>query len=152
MNPTSGDQCNAPKDGDPLPDHYQIVRLPNRPGQEEFDFKPKPSESTIHVVNSTGKKAEGFSVLGPPSDKDNPLKPLEAGQAGKDEFKNAFKVNKKQVFTVSAKDLRDNGFDVIKDSTKSLPSHATIIKKGGGAWSPEDSGKLAKLFGTQKVK
>jgi hypothetical protein len=148
-----GKKCPDPQDGDPLPDHYQIVRVPVKPGQEAFQFKPKSGETTIHKVNATGKKEEGFSVLAPPSDAQNPLTAQQAAQAAKDEFYQGIGVKKKEVFTVSAKELRDNGFDVVKDSSGSLPSHATIIKKGGGKWDPKDSKDLENLFGkTKKVK
>lgn len=145
-------KCGPPQDGDPLPDHYQIVRLGPRPGDEEYEFKPKAGETSVGKVTATGKKEPGFSVQAPASDASAPLTADAAAAAAKDEFKRAFHVNKKDVSTVSVADLRANGFEVVKDSTPKLPSHATIIKQGGGEWGPDDAAKLESIFTRKRLK
>ena len=144
---TAGGACPAPVKGAPLPDHFQIVRLAPRPGDEAHEFLPKDGETTIAKTKSTAKKEPGFSVQAPPSDAKAPLTADAAKKAATAEFKSAFPhVPDKAGKAVSAAELRAAGFDVIHDPTSKLPGHATLIKKGGGNFTQADAATLAGIF------
>jgi len=104
-------------------------------------------ETTVGVVNATGKKEPGFSTT---SSAPGQSKEAAGQHAGK-EFCDKYPSHSgKPVSTATAAEIRKAGFEVIHDPTTNLPNHATIIRPGG-QWTPENSAKLASAFETVKV-
>lgn len=131
--------------GDPLPEGVLVHRLgPCEPSNcvPKTDKRGRV-ETTCSVVNKTGKKEPGFSLL---ATYDETAPRDEAAKKAAQEFQLKYPSNKATVAgTASVAELRVEGFEVIHDPTGNLPNHASIYRPDG-QWTEKEAKLLAGIL------